>query len=192
MALKPQTLTQWATAIGTAVAALTAAGYAIYTFGLKTDTFVGKLEKQNRVLAEQHIGEQPISITTVLDEDTDFIVVNVYENGDSSLVRRYEDPNGNMKRFISWSTKRSIESILEIETFNPEFISSAYADSVTKPSGKANKVTKEVYIGRTGEGFFVYRVEFLKIPTICIVVDETTGEIIDDKMKPPCEKLLGK
>lgn len=189
MKLKPESLKEWGQAIALVVGLMTASAGSLYGFGIKTGLWGGQIENVNRILAQEHIGETPTTEVIVVNTDTDFQAVKVYPNDDTLYFRRYEDQNGKMQRINRWTSKRSIESIIESGNIKfPTLINSAYAQE--KPKGKANKIIKEIYIGKTAEGFSVYRIEWLKMGLTCMVLDEGTGEIIDDDLPVPCEQYI--
>lgn len=177
----PQSLQEWIIAVTALVGLITgtlSGGYKV----AKEIGWVDQIEKGNTVLAKEHVGEQPKAFSTIIDTDTDTLTVAIFKNGDALVRRVWEDATGNTQRSARWIPKRDWDTIVSTQW---TFTNTAYAAEPKRAKAK------EIYVGQTTDGFSVYAQEFLGIRLECIIVDESTGEIIK-KVAAPCENYIVK
>lgn len=187
LSLTPEGLKQWLAAITVALGLMGSSVGGVYTFAVKNGIWGGRLEKANKILADEHVGEEPVQKVVITDLEDDYQVVKIYKDGDTLYHRKYVDAAGELQRVSRWTSKRSLESILGVAW---QLDNVAYAGH-----RGANKVLKEIYIGQTAEGHSVYRLLWagsngIAFESDCAVVDEGTGSYVSRDLPEPCEQYV--
>lgn len=183
MKITPEQARKWLTVAAAAMAMTGGAVTGTYQFLVKTGIARGQLERVNVILAENHIGEEPKSTVVVSSDAEDRQLVYTYSNGDTLYYRSFTDLSGNKQKLKRWTSKMSVEQILDSSVQASWLISTAFAS--TAPA-QAVRIDDEIYVGQTPDGLYLY---YIPDADICEFQDPGTGSVVKTA-PPPCDQYL--